>query len=296
MSKTPLIRVQYSLATLDVANDEIPNFYNPLHYHPELELTFIEKSSGTRIVGDSFEPFQPGDLVLVGSKTPHIWKNNIEYVDGKAVFAKAVVIKFLPDFMGNQFWNIPEMTKIRHLIFDLAPYGVKLEGTSKDKVAAKMKLLLAKSPTEQIIHLLEILHEMSKTKKYRLLSKFTVSQKEKDDDKTNLVLSFLQTNYTKNICLKDIADKVCMHQNALCAYFKRETGKTIFDVLHEIRLKKACDLLLTGNDSIAMVGAKVGFYSQTLFNRKFKEICGTTPLCYRKQKEMAIDDSVYPFS
>jgi AraC-like DNA-binding protein len=276
------------LATLDVANDEIPNFYNPLHYHPELELTYIEKSSGTRIVGDSIEPFQPGDLVLVGSKTPHIWKNNIEYVNGKAVFAKAVVIKFLPDFVGKQFWNIPEMRKIRHLIFDLAPYGVKMEGSSKDKVAVKMKLLLAKSQTEQIIHLLEILREMSETKKYRLLSKFPISQKDKADDKTNLILSFLQTNYTKKIYLKDIADKACMHPNALCGYFKRETGKSIFDVLHEIRLKKACDLLLTTNDSIAMVGAEVGFYSQTLFNRKFKEICGMTPLSYRnKQSETA---------
>jgi AraC-like DNA-binding protein len=282
------------LATLDVANDEIPNFYNPLHYHPELELTYVEKSSGTRIVGDSIEPFQPGDLVLVGSKTPHIWKNNIDYVDGKAVFAKAVVIKFLPDFIGNQFWNIPEMSKIRHLIFDLAPFGFKLEGTAKDidKYAVKMKLLLAKSPTEQIIHLLEILHEMSETKKYRLLSKFPVSQKEKDDDKTNLVLSFLQTNYTKNINLKDIAENACMHQNALCTYFKRETGKTIFDVLHEIRLKKACDLLLTTNDPIAMVGSKVGFYSQTLFNRKFKEICGMTPLYYRKQKKKIDEERI----
>jgi AraC-like DNA-binding protein len=269
-----------------VANDEIPNFYNPLHYHSELELTSVERSSGTRIVGDSIEPFHPGDLVLVGSKTPHIWKNNIEYVDGIAVFAKAVVIKFLPDFVGNQFWNIPEMSKIRHLLFDLAPYGFKLEGAAKEIVAAKMKLLLAKSQTEQIIHLLEILHEMSEAKTYRLLSKFPVSQKEKDDDKTNLVLSFLQTNFTKNIRLKDIADKACMHPNALCAYFKRETGKTIFDVLHEIRLKKACDLLLTTNDSIAMIGATAGFYSQTLFNRKFKEICGMTPLCYRKQKKM----------
>jgi AraC-like DNA-binding protein len=127
---------------------------------------------------------------------------------------------------------------------------------------------------------------MSKTKKYRLLSKFSISQQEKDNDKTNLVLSFLQTNYTKNICLKDIADIACMHQTALCAYFKRETGKTIFDVLCEIRLKKACDLLLTTNDPVALIGAKVGFYSQTLFNRKFKEICGMTPLYYRKQKKM----------
>ncbi|MDR1882875.1 MAG: AraC family transcriptional regulator [Prevotella sp.] len=286
MSKAPLIRVKYSLATLDVANDEIPSFYNPLHYHPELELTYIEQSSGMRIVGDSIESFQPGDLVLVGSKIPHIWKNDIEYINGKAVFAKAVVIKFLPDFAGNQLWNIPEMDKIRSLIYDLAPYGFKLEGATKDIVAAKMKILLAKSPAKQIIHLLEILDIMSEAEKYRLLSKFQVSQNEKDGDKINLILSFLQTNFARKISLKNIADKACMHQNSLCTYFKKETGKTIFDVLHEIRLKQACHLLLTTDDSIAVISSKVGFYSQTLFNRKFKEVCGTTPLLYRKKKKL----------
>ena len=67
MKRPSLIRIKHSLATLDVANDEIPLFYNPLHYHPELELTFVEKSSGTRIIGDSIESFTPGDLVLVGA-------------------------------------------------------------------------------------------------------------------------------------------------------------------------------------------------------------------------------------
>ncbi|MFR8355745.1 MAG: hypothetical protein ACLVEJ_08875 [Parabacteroides sp.] len=70
MKRPSLIRIKHSLATLDVANDEIPLFYNPLHYHPELELTFVEKSSGTRIIGDSIESFMPGDLVLVGANTP----------------------------------------------------------------------------------------------------------------------------------------------------------------------------------------------------------------------------------
>jgi AraC-like DNA-binding protein len=41
-----------------------------------------------------------------------------------------------------------------------------------------------------------------------------------------------------------------------------------------------------------MIGSKVGFYSQTLFNRKFKETFGMTPLHYRKKKKM-IDNEIY---
>ncbi len=286
MKRASLIRIKYSLTTtLDVANDEIPYFYNPLHYHPELELTLVERSSGIRIVGDSFEAFGPGDLVLVGSQTPHIWKNEVAPGKEKNAHAKAIVIKFLPDFAGSSFWQIPEMQKMKELVFDLSPQGVKIEGKLRDTIAEKMQLLIKKSEASQIISLLEILSLISDSGEYRMLSKFQVTKQEKKDDKVNTVISFLQTNYQKTIQLEKLATKACMHKNSLCQYFKRKTGKTIFEVLHEIRLKQACDLLIDTNESIEMISSQVGYFSQTLFNRKFKEICGTTPLHYRKMRQ-----------
>ena len=74
-----------------------------------------------------------------------------------------------------------------------------------------------------------------------------------------------------------------MHPNSLCTHFKRETGKTIFNSLNEIRLKQACNLLISTNDSIAVISGQVGYVSQRLFNKKFMEIIGMTPLRYRKK-------------
>ncbi len=284
MSKASLIRIKHSLTTLDVANDEIPEFYNPLHYHPELELTLVEQSTGTRIVGDSLEPFSAGDLVLVGPNTPHIWKNHVKYdEEGNLISAKAVVIKFLPEFAGTPFLDIPEMKKIKEILYGTSLRGIKLEGRLRDQVEEKMKMFVNMSSSERIIRLLEVLLLISQSEEYRLLSRLPMyNSSNKKDDRINQILSFLQTFYSKPLHLDVIADKICMHKNSLCGFFKQKTGKTIFEVLHEIRIKRACFLLNTSNDSIEVIASKVGYASQSLFNRKFKKICKMTPVSYRK--------------
>jgi AraC-like DNA-binding protein len=43
------------------------------HYHNNFEISFITEGSGKRIVGDSIEEFQPGDLAFIGPNLPHVW-------------------------------------------------------------------------------------------------------------------------------------------------------------------------------------------------------------------------------
>ena len=43
------------------------------HYHNNYEISFITEGTGKRIVADSIEEFQPGDLVFLGRNLPHVW-------------------------------------------------------------------------------------------------------------------------------------------------------------------------------------------------------------------------------
>jgi len=244
----------------------------------------VEKSSGIRIVGDSIEPFKPGDLVMVGAYTHHIWKNE-QQVDrnGQKIKAKAIVIKFLPDFAGMSFFELNEMLSLKKLLFETALYGIKIEGRLRDEIETRMKSLVKQSPSTQIISLLDILNTIAESNEYRLLSKSPVTKSERYDNRVSIVISFLQTNYRNKVELNEIASIACMHRNSLCQYFKQKTGKTIFELLHEIRLKRACDFLVNTNDSLESISSWVGYFSQTLFNRKFKELYKMTPLAYRKQ-------------
>ena len=75
--KPLLVREQKFLNTsINLDGTEYSYFHNPLHFHPEFELTLIVKSFGQRQVGNNIENFHEGDLVLVGHNLPHVWKND----------------------------------------------------------------------------------------------------------------------------------------------------------------------------------------------------------------------------
>ncbi|HWV65095.1 MAG TPA: hypothetical protein VN105_04545, partial [Chitinophaga sp.] len=48
-----------------------PYFNTPFHFHPECELVYVTESHGKRIVGDSIESFEEGDMVFLGPHIPH---------------------------------------------------------------------------------------------------------------------------------------------------------------------------------------------------------------------------------
>ena len=55
------------LVRKDVGEDMLNNW----HYHPEIELLFMKRSSGTWLIGDHIGHFQSGDIVLLGANLPH---------------------------------------------------------------------------------------------------------------------------------------------------------------------------------------------------------------------------------
>jgi hypothetical protein len=93
-------------------------FDAPYHYHPELELTWIVRSAGHRFVGDNSEPFRSGDLVLLGPNLPHVWLS-----PPTSRFAESIVVQFLPAFLGERFFSIPELRGVQRL-FDRAARAV----------------------------------------------------------------------------------------------------------------------------------------------------------------------------
>ena len=47
------------------------NRNNLWHYHPELELVYVNGGSGKRQIGSHVSYYTNGDLILIGSNLPH---------------------------------------------------------------------------------------------------------------------------------------------------------------------------------------------------------------------------------
>ena len=85
------------------------------HFHPELELVYVKGGNGKRHIGSHLSYFNDGELVLIGSNLPHEgFTNRLSH------YKCEIVVQMLPDFLGDQFFKIPEMKGI-YSLFEKAP-------------------------------------------------------------------------------------------------------------------------------------------------------------------------------
>lgn len=98
-------------------------------------------------------------------------------------------------------------------------------------------------------------------------------------------MQYIRTNYQQRITLEDIAHHVHLHPNYLCALFREQTGKTVFEQLVWQRVHEASKLLRGSDLPISQISSQCGFQSPSFFARKFKQILGITPTACRKKSQ-----------
>lgn len=273
---------------LSITKREVPCLDTDWHYHAQLELIYISESTGIRFVGDSVSQFEPGDLVLVGSYLPHLWRNDPSYYrDNDNTLVKTIIIKFTLDFLGEDTFKNPVFSDISKL-FEESNYGISFGKSVSDSLSKEIIGLVDMTDTEKIIKLLDIFHRLSIAEDKTILSSTDMRQySQETSHRIANVLKFISDNYSDDISLKDISDIACMTTNSFCRYFKKMTNKSFVDFLNEIRIRNAARLLAQDDINISEVCYTVGYKSITNFNHQFKKTMGTNPKNYRYSiKEM----------
>lgn len=260
--------------------DQFSQFYNKWHFHPELELTHIVKGRGTRFVGDNIEFFQEGDLILVGSNLPHVWKNQNE----ESELAVAQVIQFLPAFIGDELLRKVEFRNIQNLLARSA-YGLKIEGATKVQSLEYLDLLFnASSPLDRLMMLVRMLDLLGSSSELTPMSKslFSVKADKQHTDRLNHVIDFTINNFAAKIVLEDVASMSNMSVSNFCKYFKARMKKTYVQYLTEVRIGMSCKMLIDDKLSVHQIAYESGFVNISNFNRSFKLTKQMTPLAFRK--------------
>ncbi|MGA0558390.1 helix-turn-helix domain-containing protein [Larkinella sp. VNQ87] len=271
--------------SFSVRRDVVLYFYNRWHYHPDVELVYIEQGSGTQFIGDQIQPFSEGDVLLIGSNLPHYWRcHNAYFEPGSTLRAIATVAHFNEDCLGTSFLQLPESREIRNLL-KTARLGMRLHGKLRTVVAQRLRQMLNASGMERIILLLDTLNLIANSTESSFLSSANPFRTvdEADTDRINRILQFSLENYHRPITLQEIAEVAAMSPHSFCRYFKAHNRKTFSQFLTELRVGKACSLLLESNLSVAQICFESGFNSFSNFNKYFKSVMGLSPLKYQQQ-------------
>ncbi|MEM6768794.1 MAG: AraC family transcriptional regulator [Bacteroidota bacterium] len=268
---------QNSRRTLMVFEQEESALLPFWHYHPEIEITLITQGNGTRMIGDSIESYQNGDLVLVGENLPHHW---ISREFNKEKLQTAVVIQF----QAGLFEGIAEFDSIHQFLLG-SKLGFQFPSPSTE-LQERITKLIDLPQTLQISSLIEILYELAQYESARTLSnttKFNILNSGKEQKQINDVIRHIISNQHQKLTVNQMADFSCMIPQAFCRWFRKHTGLSFITYLNKSRIEAACQILLVSDRSVKTIAYEVGFESISHFNRTFKKYIGISPLEYRKK-------------
>lgn len=254
------------------------------HFHPEIELVYVNKAKGKRHIGNHLSYFNNSQLILMGSNLPH---NG--FTDRFTVNGSETVVQFRPDFLGSDFFEIPEMQQINSL-FEMSKKGILFGIKTKQKIGHKIEKLARQKGVKKIASLLNILHYLSSTEDYTILNAdgFAFETEPQDSAKIDMIYKYINDNFSRHISLEEIADTVSMTVPAFCRYFKKVTGKTFTKLVNEYRVVHATKLLSESQISIADVSYECGFNNFSHFNKLFKEFTGKSASKYRSELKLIV--------
>jgi AraC-like DNA-binding protein len=272
--------------SFSVRRDVVPFFYNRLHFHPEIELVYIHKGTGTQFIGSTVTRFAPGNLIMVGSNLPHMWGCDPVYFEaaGDGLSAEATVVHFHPNFLGDSFFNLPEHRSYQ-LLLAKSMQGLRVAGKTKVKVVELMHRLSKAKVSDRVLLLLLILRQLAQSTETNVIATtdFTAQLSISETSRLNNIYQYILQNFHESISLEKVASIAHISPRSFCRYFKLHTQKTFSGFLIEVRIAHACKLLQQEDKTVCEVCYECGFNNLSNFYRLFRKQMNITPLDYKRK-------------
>ena len=259
--------------------DKGKTFYDKLHQHEEIQISYIAKGEGTLIIGDTINNYKSGDILIIDGNLPHVFKS--EFIGYES---HMMSLFFTKTSFGKDFFNLSELNGLNSF-FKRCKHGFKVT-SNQENIHAIFKTIAQQSQLSQFIGLLEILQLVS-VSSYASLSSFVYNKSYSDNEGKRMrdVIEYTMNNFKRDINLHAIAEVANMTKNAFCKYFKKRTNKTYIQFLNDIRIEHATKLLQTKGDlSIAEIAELSGFNNISNFNRQFKSVKNLKPSQIKKME------------
>ena len=249
------------------------------HYHPEVELVYINTGVGKRQVGTHLSNYQDGDLILIGSYLPHTG-----FTKGFEENQKEIVIQFKPETFENALQNFEELKLINQLL-ELSKKGIVFEGPIKEDIGLRMEGLQYESRIDALLTFVKILYDLAKEKDKKILNAegYAFISSPNENKRLKTIFNYIRDHFMEPIALEDISAIVFMTPQSFCRFFKKSTNKTFTVFLNEYRINHATKLLSETDSDIKTICYESGFNNLSNFFRNFRKITQLTPNAYRDQ-------------
>ncbi len=242
-------------------------------------MVFIERGQGTRVVGDHWGAFEPGEVFCFGPGLPHCFQ-----LDRLHAGAASRVLQFRGEILSHLV-TLPEMAGISRLLTD-ARQGLRFSRKIASRIESRLARLETTRRSARIVELLELLGDLAEDRAVESLmdERYRAGASAASSVRMREAWILLMATYDQTVSQTEIATRLGMSASALSRMFRRATGSTFSQTVINLRLAKVCRLLESNRDlTIAEASYESGFNNLSIFNRQFKAKFGLTPREWRRK-------------
>ncbi|NGF57594.1 AraC family transcriptional regulator [Parapedobacter sp. SGR-10] len=277
----------YGEGVFSLLEDKKDNFYNYYHRHDELQITYILKGKGTIMVGNIVQSFHTDDVFVLKPNEPHMFDKygNGEQVD-EQIHAIHVFVHL--ERMGKLF-VLPEFEAVAQYLLELDA-SQKIDPKASPLLKTFFLNLLTRTAIPKFAEFIYLLHTLTQYKQSSI-SLYSgirnLAYSDRDGVRISEVYKYTFDHFHEDIAVEDVASIVHMTPTSFCKFFKKHSMKTYIGFLNEVRIEKACQMLINKHtESISETAFQVGFNNVVHFNRVFKQVTGLSPRQYLTQHQV----------
>lgn len=267
---------------------DLSNSPVPWHWHEEVEFEYINSGRlEVTTINQSYQ-FEANEAFFINTNVLCAM-NEIKGED-KTIITSHL---FHEIFLGGHFKSVFQTKYMTPLLQNKTIDILEIRGTNN-----RQKQILTKLKTASRIQgeersefqtrnlfseiwmlLLDEIEEVEKEKK---------PGKHANQDRIQVMLSYIHQNYMEKITLEDIAGSASISKRECSRCFQKSIQKTPVEYLMEYRIDKAERLLVNTDDSIIEIALQTGFSNNAYFGKIFRQQKNVTPGIYRKQHKKIV--------
>ncbi len=143
----------------------------------------------------------------------------------------------------------------------LSNFGIHITGKCKDSIVKLMKEMVTQKGLKKIITFFQIFDELIENREYTILceSDYVPSTCCKKDLKLQAIYQYLFENYSEEVSINIIAQKMGMSESAFCHFLRKYNDCSFSQKLTQMRVNQACHYLSNTELSITHICYECGF-------------------------------------
>ena len=253
------------------------------HWHPEIEITYVQKGTMCYKVNHMVDHLKEGDIVFNNSGALHsgTMENQKDCAYIPVTFDSRLIYGFFQSTVNSKY--------VDPVIQDSMLPAICIDQSEPWHKPFREYLLRIIDLDEKKPDFYELDITICLQSMWRLLLEHITYEPQAsrenslEYDRIKKILSYIEENYQNKITLNDIAGHIHLCESECTRLFKRHMNTTLFAFLQEYRIERSLEFL-QDDQPVSAVADKAGFSDPNYYSKVFAKIKGCSPREYRNHR------------